>query len=46
MARKYKKRDTRKRRTETALKWMIYPPVVVGALLFGTGKRKKRGKKK
>ena len=40
-----KRKETSKTRLETALKWLIYPPVLaVGLLVLGKG-RKKRGKK-
>lgn len=32
----------RKKNTEKAIKAIVYPPVIVGALLFGTAKKKRK----
>lgn len=39
------KRHKKKELTK-ALKWVVGPPVIAGALLFGTCKKKRRRKKK
>lgn len=38
-------RRRKKKDIETALKWIIGPPVIAGALLFGVGNKKRRKKK-
>lgn len=39
-------RRRKKKDIEKTLKLILYPPVVVGSLLFGSVKRKRRGKRK
>ena len=34
----------KKKELEKTLKWIVYPPVIAGALLFGTGKKKPKTK--
>ncbi len=35
----------KKKELEKTLKWIIYPPVIAGALLFGKSTKKRRKKK-
>ena len=35
----------KKKELEKTLKWIVYPPVVAGALLFGKAPKKRRRKK-
>jgi hypothetical protein len=39
-------RAAKKKETERALKWILLPPTVAGALLLGVGKKKKPRRKK
>lgn len=41
-------RRRKKKDVEKALKWIVYPPVILGAVLFRSNKnnRKKRSKRK
>ena len=36
----------KRKELEKTLKWIVAPPVIAGALLFGVKKKKKRKKKK
>lgn len=46
---KWKSRVPKNRKLDgldTAIKMVVYPPAIAGALLFGVPKKKKRGKRK
>ncbi len=35
----------KKKEIERAVKWIVYPPAIATALLFGVGKKKRRKRK-